>query len=197
MISLHTATIRGRREALKLTQKQAAELAGVTEPTWQRFETGAKKVSPYLASRCMKLLNGEIKILQGTPRKRIARRRKEPTAIRILRDGWGITQETAAELAKVPKAVWQKFEAGEEIGPACTARCMRLVNGEIQIPAGAPRKRTPKEAGAMAKNPHRFTREEARAAGIKGGGAVASRPGHMAALGRKGGTQRRRMEKGR
>ncbi len=197
MTALHAAAIRGRREALGLTQKQAAELAGVTEPTWQRFETGGKKVSPYLASRCMKLLNGEIKILQGTPRKRIARRRKEPTAIRILRDGWGITQETAAELAKVPKAVWQKFEAGEEIGPACTARCMRLVNGEIQIPASAPRKRTPKEAGAMAKNPHRFTSEEARAAGIKGGGAVASRPGHMAALGRKGGTQRRRMEKGR
>lgn len=197
MTALHAAAIRGRREALGLTQKQAAELAGVTEPTWQRFETGGKKVSPYLASRCMKLLNGEIKILQGTPRKRIARRRKEPTAIRILRDGWGITQETAAELAKVPKAVWQKFEAGEEIGPACTARCMRLVNGEIQIPASAPRKRTPKEAGAMAKNPHRFTSEEARAAGIKGGGAVASRPGHMAALGRKGGTQRRQREQGR
>lgn len=31
-------TIRARRDALGLTQKTAAELAGVTEPTWQRFE---------------------------------------------------------------------------------------------------------------------------------------------------------------
>ena len=197
MTALHTATIRGRREALGLTQKQAAELAGVTEPTWQRFETGGKPVAPYLASRCMKLLNGEIKILRGTPRKRRARPRKEPTAIRILRDGWGVTQATAADLANVPKAVWGKFELGEEVPPAYATRCMRLVNGEIQIPASAPRKRTPKEAAALIRNPHRYTREEARAAGSKGGEVVASRPGHMAALGRKGGTQRRRREQGR
>jgi transcriptional regulator with XRE-family HTH domain len=69
MNSLHTATIRGRREALGLTQKTAAELAGVTESTWQRFETGGKKVAPYLVSRCMKLLNGEVKIPKSTPRK--------------------------------------------------------------------------------------------------------------------------------
>ncbi len=129
MTALHAAAIRGRREALGLTQKQAAELAGVTEPTWQRFETGGKKVSPYLASRCMKLLNGEIKILQGTPRKRIARRRKEPTAIRILRDGWGITQETAAELAKVllrirPGERPRGHEAGGTSSlPYCCPRC--------------------------------------------------------------------------
>jgi transcriptional regulator with XRE-family HTH domain len=70
MNSLHAATIRGRREALKLTQKTAAKLAGVTEPTWQRFETGGKKIAPYLASRCMRLLNGEVKIPRDTPRKR-------------------------------------------------------------------------------------------------------------------------------
>ena len=121
-----TATIRARREALKLTQKTAAQLAGVTEPTWQRFETGGK-VAPYLA-----------------------------------------------------------------------ARCMRLLNGEVQIPKGAPRKRSPAECAAMAKNPHRYTRAEARTAGKKGGEAVAAVPNHMADLGRKGGmeTQRRRRERG-
>lgn len=198
MNSLHIAAIRGRREALGLTQKTAAELAGVSEPTWQRFETGGKKVAPYLAARCMKLLNGEIKIPKSTPQKRrAARLRKEPTAIRILRDGWGITQATAADLANVHEVIWQKFEAGEEVRPAYVTRCMRLVNGELQIPASAPRKRTPKEAAALIRNPHRYTREEARAAGRKGGEAVASRPGHMADLGRKGGAQRRQREQGR
>jgi DNA-binding XRE family transcriptional regulator/general stress protein YciG len=120
-----TATIRARREALKLTQKTAAQLAGVTEPTWQRFETGGK-IAPYLASRCMRLLNGEVK-----------------------------------------------------------------------IPRGTPRKRSPAECAAMAKNPHRYTRAEARKAGKKGGEAVAAVPNHMANLGRKGGreTQRRRRER--
>ncbi len=194
--TLHTTAIRGRREALGLTQKTAAELAGVSEPTWQRFETGGKPIAPYLASWCMKLLNGEIEIPKSTPRKRRARLRKEPTAIRVLRDGWGITQATAADLANVPTVMWQKFEAGEEVPPAYATRCMRLVSGEIPIPASAPRKRTPKEAAALIRNPHRYTREEARAAGRKGGEAVASRPGHMANLGRKGGTQRRRREQG-
>jgi len=119
-------TIRARREALKLTQKTAAQLAGVTEPTWQRFETGGKKIAPYLA-----------------------------------------------------------------------ARCMRLLNGEIPIPRGTPRKRSPAECAAMAKNPHRYTRAEARKAGRKGGEAVAAVLNHMANLGRKGGreTQRRRRER--
>lgn len=119
------ATIRARREALKLTQKTAAQLAGVTEPTWQRFETGGKKIAPYLA-----------------------------------------------------------------------ARCMRLLNGEIKIPRGTPRKRTPAECAALAKNPHRYTQEEARKAGKKGGEAVAAVPNHMADLGRKSGTARRRRERG-
>ena len=119
--------IRARREALKLTQKTAAQLAGVTEPTWQRFETGGKKIAPYLA-----------------------------------------------------------------------ARCMRLLNGEIPIPKDTPRKRSPAECSALAKNPHRYTPEEARTAGRKGGEAVAAVPNHMADLGRKGGmeTQRRRRERG-
>lgn len=34
---------------------------------------------------------------------------------------------------------------------------------------------------------HRFTVEEARAAGQKGGAVIASRPGHMTEIGRKGG----------
>jgi uncharacterized protein len=37
---------------------------------------------------------------------------------------------------------------------------------------------------------HEFSPEEAREAGAKGGQTVASRPGHMAALGRKGGLAR-------
>ena len=65
-----TPTIRARRDALGLTQKTAAQVAGVTETTWQRFETDCKKIAPYLATRCMRLLNGEIKIPKGTPRKR-------------------------------------------------------------------------------------------------------------------------------
>jgi transcriptional regulator with XRE-family HTH domain len=121
MNSLHTATIRGRREALGLTQKTAAELAGVTESTWQRFETGGKKVALYLVSRCMKLLNGEVK-----------------------------------------------------------------------IPKSTPRKHSPAECAALAKNPHRYTRAEARRAGKKGGEAVAAVPNHMADLGRKSGIARRR-----
>lgn len=127
MTAHHTATIRGRREALGLTQKKAAELAGVSEPTWQRFETG-NKVAPYLASRCMKLLNGEIK-----------------------------------------------------------------------IPKNTPRKRSPAECAALAKNPHRFTRTEAQAAGKRGGEPFKGRGDYMANLGRKGGaeTQRRRREQGR
>lgn len=40
----------------------------MTEPTWQRFETGGKKIAPYLAARCMRLLNGEIPIPKDTPR---------------------------------------------------------------------------------------------------------------------------------
>jgi len=121
-----TVAIRARREALKLTQKTAAQLAGVTAPTWQRFETGGKKIAPYLA-----------------------------------------------------------------------ARCMRLLNGEVKIPRDTPRKRTPAECAALAKNPHRYTRAEARKAGKKGGEAVAAVPNHMADLGRKGGreTQRRRRER--
>lgn len=119
--------IRARREALKLTQKTAAQLAGVTWPTWQRFETGGYPIVPYLA-----------------------------------------------------------------------ARCMRLLNGEIPIPKDAPRKSSPAEYGARAKNRHRYTPEEARKAGKKGGEAVAAVPNHMADLGRKGGTetQRRRRERG-
>lgn len=35
---------------------------------------------------------------------------------------------------------------------------------------------------------HEFTSEEAKAAGRKGGAAVARRPGHMAEIGRKGGS---------
>jgi DNA-binding XRE family transcriptional regulator len=57
---MSNAAIRACREALKLTQKTAAQLAGVTEPTWQRFETGGYPIAPYLAARCMRLLNGEI-----------------------------------------------------------------------------------------------------------------------------------------
>ena len=128
MTSLHTATIRGRREALGLTQKTAAELAGVSEPTWQRFETGGKKVAPYLAGRCMKLLNGEV-----------------------------------------------------------------------EIPKSTPRKHSPAECAALAKNPHRFTRTEAQAAGKRGGAPFKGRSEYMANLGRKGGaeTQRRQREQGR
>lgn len=119
------AAIRGRREALGLTQKTAAELAGVTEPTWQRFETGSKSIAPYLA-----------------------------------------------------------------------ARCMRLLNGEIEIPMDTPRKRSPTECAGLAHSPHRYTATEARAAGEKGGRAAAAVPNRMAELGRKGGaeTQRRRRE---
>ena len=67
---MSNVAIRARREALKLTQKTAAQLAGVTWPTWQRFETGGYPIAPYLAARCMRLLNGEIKIPKDTPRKR-------------------------------------------------------------------------------------------------------------------------------
>ena len=116
--------IRARREALKLTQKTAAQLAGVTWPTWQRFETGGYPIAPYLA-----------------------------------------------------------------------ARCMRLLNGEIPIPKDTPRKRSPAECAALAKNRHRYTPEEARTAGRKGGQAVAAVPNHMADLGRKSGIARRRRER--
>ena len=121
---MSNVAIRARREALKLTQKTAAQIAGVTWPTWQRFETGGHPIAPYLA-----------------------------------------------------------------------ARCMRLLNGEIPIPKDTPRKRSPAECAALAKNPHRYTSAEARTAGKKGGQAVASVPNHMADLGRKSGIARRRREK--
>lgn len=41
-------------------------------------------------------------------------------------------------------------------------------------------------------NAHRFNSDEAREAGKKGGRKVASIPGHMAEIGRKGGIRRRK-----
>lgn len=37
---LNHAKIRRRREALKLTQEQAAAAAGITRPSWSRIEAG-------------------------------------------------------------------------------------------------------------------------------------------------------------
>jgi general stress protein YciG len=84
---------------------------------------------------------------------------------------------------------WQRFETGGyPIAPYLAARCMRLLNGEIEIPRSTLRKRTPAECAAMAKNPHRFTRTEAQAAGKRGGEPFKGRSEYMANLGRKGGT---------
>lgn len=196
--TLHTATIRGRREALGLTQKQAAKLAGVTEPTWQRFEAGEKPgILPHLVTRCMRLLNGEVTKSEPKPRGR--RIRKPPTEIRIWRDTQGISQATAAELAGVHQQAWHRFEVGEKLDPYLAKRCARLVSGEIEIPADAPKKRTEKESGALATNGHRWTRDEAREAGKKGAEPFRGRSEYMANLGRKGGaeTQRRRREQGK
>lgn len=193
--TLHTATIRGRREALGLTQKQAAKLAGVTEPTWQRFEAGEKPgILPHLVTRCMRLLNGEVTKSEPKPRGR--RIRKPPTEIRIWRDTRGITQATAAELAGVNQQTWHRFEVGEKLDSYLAKRCARVVSGETPIPADVPKRRTEKERGALAKNRHRYTSEEAQQAGRKGGQAAARVPNRMAELGRKGGaqTQRRRRE---
>ncbi|HTQ41797.1 MAG TPA: KGG domain-containing protein [Polyangiaceae bacterium] len=51
-----------------------------------------------------------------------------------------------------------------------------------------------KAAHAMGKA-HEFTSEEAKEAGRRGGLAVSSRPGHMAAIGRIGGTNRGRRKR--
>ncbi|TXH50593.1 MAG: hypothetical protein E6Q97_20175 [Desulfurellales bacterium] len=195
MNALHTATIRGRREALGLTQKQAAKLARVTEPTWQRFEAGEKPgILPHLVTRCMRVLNGEV--TKSDPKPRGRRIRKPPTEIRIWRDTRGITQATAAELAGVNQQTWHRFEVGEKLDSYLAKRCARVVSGETPIPADVPKRRTEKERGALAKNRHRYTSEEAQQAGRKGGQAAARVPNRMAELGRKGGaqTQRRRRE---
>lgn len=42
---------------------------------------------------------------------------------------------------------------------------------------------------------HEFTTDEAKAAGRKGGVSVSKKPGHMAAIGRKGGKMRSRPAK--
>ena len=117
-------------------------------------------------------------------------------AIRARREALKLTQKTAAQLAGVTEPTWQRFETGKKVAPYLAARCMRLLNGEIKIPKDTPRKRTPAECAALAKNRHRYTRAEARTAGRKGGQAVASVPNHMADLGRKSGTVRRRRERG-
>ena len=198
MNALHTATIRGRREALGLTQKQAAKLARVTEPTWQRFEAGEKPgILPHLVTRCMRVLNGEV--TKSDPKPRGRRIRKPPTEIRIWRDTRGITQATAAELAGVNQQTWHRFEVGEKIAPYLAKRCARVVSGETPIPADVPKRRTEKERGALATNRHRWTRDEAREAGKKGAEPFRGRGDYMAELGRKGGaeTQRRRREQGR
>lgn len=116
-------------------------------------------------------------------------------AIRARREALNLTQKTAAQLAGVTEPTWQRFETGGKVAPYLAARCMRLLNGEIPIPNDTPRKRTPAECGARAKNRHRYTREEAREAGKKGGQAVAAVPNHMADLGRKSGAARRQRER--
>lgn len=127
----------------------------------------------------------------------MTRRLKPPTMIRIWRDAQGITQATAAELAGVTQQMWHRFEVGEKIAPYLAKRCARVVSGETPIPADVPKRRTEKERGALAKNRHRYTSEEAREAGRKSGQAAARVPNRMAELGRKGGaeTQRRRRER--
>jgi len=117
-------------------------------------------------------------------------------AIRARREAMKLTQKTAAQLARVTEPTWQRFETGGKVAPCLAARCMRLLNGEVKIPRGTPRKRSPAECAAMAKNPHRYTRAEARTAGKKGGQTVAAVPNHMADLGRKSGKARRRRERG-
>lgn len=90
--------------------------------------------------------------------------------IRARRDALGLTQKTAAKLAGVNEQTWHRFETGSKpIANILAARCMRLLNGEIKIPKGTPRKHSPAECTALAENPHRFTTAEARAAGRKGG----------------------------
>ena len=115
--------------------------------------------------------------------------------IRARREALKLTQKTAAQLAGVTESTWQRFEIGGKVAPYLAARCMRLLNGEVKIPKGTPRKRSPAECAALAKNPHRYTRTEARRAGKKGGQAVAAVPNHMAELGRKSGKARRRRER--
>jgi len=117
-------------------------------------------------------------------------------AIRACREALKLTQKTAAQLAGVTESTWQRFEIGGKVAPYLAARCMRLLNGEIPIPKDTPRKRSPAEYGARAKNRHRYTPEEARKAGRKGGEAVAAVPNYMADLGRKSGVARRRRERG-
>ena len=117
--------------------------------------------------------------------------------VRGRREALGLTQATAAGLARVTQQVWQRWETGGKVAPFQAARCMALLNGEVEIPADTPRKLTPAECSARAKTPHRFTRDEAREAGKRGGEKFRSQRDHMAALGRKGGaeTQRRRRER--
>jgi len=117
-------------------------------------------------------------------------------AIRARREALKLTQKTAAQLAGVTEPTWQRFETGGKVAPYLASRCMRLLNGEVKIPRGTPRKRSPAECAAMAQNPHRYTKAEARKAGKKGGEAVAAVPNYMADLGRKSGTARRRRERG-
>lgn len=113
--------------------------------------------------------------------------------IRGRREALGLTQATAADLARVSQQVWQRWETGGKVAPFQAARCMALLNGEVEIPADTPRKLTPAECSARAKTPHRWTRDEAREAGKRGGKAVSRVPGHMAKLGHKGGMAGRRQ----
>ena len=53
------------REARKLSQEQAADLVGITQPHWSRLEDGKAAASPKLAKRMTEVTGVPLEVLLG------------------------------------------------------------------------------------------------------------------------------------
>ena len=56
-------TLRERREALQLTQKQVADLVGIAETAYQRYEHGTSEPKVFMAVKIAKALKTPVEDL--------------------------------------------------------------------------------------------------------------------------------------
>jgi len=54
-----TELVKERREALQLTQKEAARRAGISRNEWNQMENGGRGIGPKNAARLVRVLGGE------------------------------------------------------------------------------------------------------------------------------------------
>ena len=62
-MELHKTTLRDRREALQLTQKQVADLLGIAETAYQRYERKMSEPKVFMAIKIAKALNASVEEL--------------------------------------------------------------------------------------------------------------------------------------